>query len=60
MRARYRIRKDEECISCFRCASQCSFGAISVSDGRLVFHHDKCVDCQRCVVFCPTGAIYIR
>ena len=59
MRARYRIRKDEECISCFRCASQCSFGAISVSDGRLVFHHDKCVDCQRCVAFCPTGAIYI-
>ena len=59
MRARYRIRKDEECISCFRCASQCSFGAISVSDGRLVFHHDKCVDCQRCVAFCPTGAIFI-
>ena len=27
MRARYRIRKDEECISCFRCIRVCPRGA---------------------------------
>ncbi len=57
---RYRIRKDESCVSCLRCISECSFGAIEKGKDRtLVFHHDKCTDCQRCVSFCPTGAIYI-
>ena len=57
---RYRIRKDDSCVSCLRCVSECSFGAITASENRtLVFHHDKCVDCQRCVSFCPAGAIYI-
>ena len=57
---RYRIRKDESCVSCLRCVSECSFGAIEKGKDRtLVFHHDKCTDCQRCVSFCPTGAIYI-
>lgn len=57
---RYRIRKDDSCVSCLRCVSECSFGAITAGENRtLVFHHDKCVDCQRCVSFCPTGAIYI-
>lgn len=57
---RYRIRKDELCISCLRCAKECSFGAITVGkDNALVFHHEKCTDCQRCVSLCPGGAIYI-
>lgn len=57
---RYRIRKDELCISCLRCAKECSFGAITVGkDNALVFHHEKCTDCQRCVSLCPRGAIYI-
>ena len=59
MNRRYRIRKDESCISCFRCARECSFGAIERRDGKLVFHHEQCVDCQRCVSLCPEGAIYI-
>ena len=57
---RHRIRKDELCISCLRCAKECSFGAITVGkDNALVFHHEKCTDCQRCVSLCPRGAIYI-
>ena len=57
---RYRIRKDALCISCLRCAKECSFGAITVGkDNALVFHHEKCTDCQRCVSLCPRGAIYI-
>ena len=57
---RYRIRKDESCVSCLRCVRECSFGAITADDDRsLVFHHEKCTDCQRCVSFCPAGAIYI-
>ena len=57
---RYRIRKDESCISCLRCAKECSFGAITAENGgKLTFHHEKCTDCQRCVSFCPAGAIYI-
>ena len=57
---RYRIGMYEGCISCLRCARECSFGAIAVDkDRKLSFHHDRCTDCQRCVSFCPTGAIYI-
>ena len=57
---RYRIRKDESCVSCLRCVRECSFGAITAGDDKsLVFHHEKCTDCQRCVSFCPAGAIYI-
>ncbi|HIS13811.1 MAG TPA: alpha-hydroxy-acid oxidizing protein [Candidatus Ornithospirochaeta stercorigallinarum] len=57
---RYRIRKDDLCILCLRCAKECSFGAITVGkDNALVFHHEKCTDCQRCVSLCPRGAIYI-
>ena len=60
MRRRYRIMKEESCISCLRCARECSFGAIEAADGKgLVFHHQECTDCQRCVSFCPVGAIYI-
>ncbi len=59
MQRKYRIRKDDTCISCFRCVRECSFGAIGKGDGKLIFHHEKCVDCQRCVSFCPTGALYI-
>ena len=57
---RYRICiHSEDCISCMRCARECSFGAIEVEDGRLRFNHGSCVDCQRCVALCPKGAIYI-
>ena len=60
MLRRYRIRKDESCVSCLRCARECSFGAITAEDGKtLSFHHERCVDCQRCVSFCPAGALYI-
>ena len=60
MMRRYRIRKDESCISCLRCARECSFEAITIENGNsLSFHHDRCTDCQRCVSFCPTGEIYI-
>ena len=60
MLRRYRIRKDESCVSCLRCARECSFGAITAEDGQtLSFHHERCVDCQRCVSFCPAGALYI-
>ena len=39
---RYRIRKDESCVSCLRCVSECSFGAITAENGKeLAFHHDK-------------------
>ena len=57
---RFRIRKDESCISCLRCARECSFGAIEAGGDRtLIFHHGKCTDCQRCVSYCPAGAIFI-
>ena len=60
MNRRFRIRKDESCISCLRCVRECSFGAIEADSGKVLrFHHERCVDCQRCVSFCPTGAIYI-
>ena len=61
MNRKYRIWKDNEsCISCLRCARECSFGAITAKDGKtLSFQHAKCVDCQRCVSLCPVEAISI-
>ncbi len=60
MNCRFRIRTYDNCLSCFRCARECSFGAIEVSESKaLAFHHERCVDCQRCVSLCPVGAIYI-
>lgn len=59
--AKFRIRKDEGCILCLRCCTECSFGAISYDkeEKRLVFNNALCTDCQRCVEKCPKGVLFI-
>ena len=57
--SRYRIICYDDCIGCGRCASECSFDAITMKDHHPVFRHENCVDCQRCVELCPRGALSI-
>lgn len=51
-------RADEEkCIGCGRCAEVCSYNAIAVVKGKVLFFNDLCHVCGACTIVCPTGAI---
>lgn len=39
------------------CVNSCSFGAISIIDGRSVIDGEKCKGCMKCVKVCPYSAI---
>lgn len=58
--AEFKVQIDENCISCGRCARECSFGALEFTDKKkLAAKHANCVACQRCVATCPVSAITI-
>ena len=52
----YRIKEDT-CIACGTCMSECPSDAISEGDIYKI-DADKCVDCGTCADACPTGAIH--
>ncbi len=39
------------------CVSTCSFGAISIKEGRSVIDPEKCKNCMKCISVCPYNAI---
>lgn len=39
------------------CISSCSFGAISIVDGKSVIDGEKCKGCMKCIKVCPYNAI---
>ena len=43
------INKFNACIYCQACNSTCSFGALSVINGRYMIDENKCVNCLNCV-----------
>jgi glutamate synthase domain-containing protein 2 len=49
----------ELCISCGKCAKECSFGALNFKDKK-VKYQGGCVACGRCMSFCPTSAIMVN
>jgi len=49
----------EKCIGCGECEQVCTFGAISLEDGRAVSDPESCTLCGACVDACPEGAIEI-
>lgn len=54
-----RIYVTDICQGCVArpCINSCSFGAISIVDGRSVIDGEKCKGCTKCVQVCPYSAI---
>jgi MinD superfamily P-loop ATPase len=48
---------ETKCISCGRCAEVCTYNAIAVVKGKVLFFNDLCHVCGACKIVCPTDAI---
>lgn len=42
------FRKASACVGCKSCEAECSFGAITLTDGKLRINGDKCTKCHSC------------
>lgn len=47
------------CEGCGRCIDRCPFGALSLSNGKAVVHHDLCLTCGYCSGVCEVMALKI-
>ena len=45
------------CIGCTKCAKECAFDAITITNSLAYIDNDKCRLCRKCVSVCPTSAI---
>lgn len=54
-------RKQDDCIKCKACISQCSYGANYYDEARdlIVSDNSLCTGCHRCEAFCPTDCITV-
>ena len=54
-----RVYVTDLCQGCVArpCQSACSFGAISIKDGKSVIDGEKCKNCTKCMQVCPYSAI---
>jgi Fe-S-cluster-containing hydrogenase component 2 len=45
------------CHECAACVGICPFGALQMTESRLVVNNDRCTDCQWCLKICPFHAL---
>ncbi len=59
--SRYKVLRDENCISCKICIRECSYGVFQYDEKAKAIRIDslRCTDCQRCVAYCPQGSLSI-
>ena len=51
---------ESKCIGCGDCTEVCSFGALEVADGTVMFKEGStCNECGHCAAICPTDAISV-
>ena len=48
---------DKKCIKCGKCAEACTYNAIAVARGKVLFFPELCHVCGACEIVCPTNAI---
>ncbi|MEA3493002.1 MAG: ATP-binding protein [Candidatus Margulisiibacteriota bacterium] len=48
---------DEKCTKCGKCAEACTYNAIAVARGKVLFFPELCHVCGACEIVCPAGAI---
>jgi len=48
---------EKKCTYCGRCAKFCSYNAIAVVKGKVLFFPELCHNCGGCTLVCPEGAI---
>lgn len=41
------------CVQCGACVSRCPAGALSMTDGKVVYDPERCVQCDTCIHICP-------
>ena len=44
------------CDDCGLCVGECPLDALSMSEGRVVFHLDRCDGCDICIKVCPSNS----
>jgi len=48
---------EKKCTYCGKCAKFCSYNAIAVVKGKILFFPELCHNCGGCTLVCPEGAI---
>lgn len=41
-----------KCISCGKCVENCEVGALSISDGKVIWDEEECISCDKCIKLC--------
>jgi ferredoxin len=51
---------EERCMGCGACIDACSFGAISMVNGKARIEQENCRSCMICARYCGEGAIVLK
>lgn len=41
-----------KCIACGKCVENCEVGALSISNGKVIWDEEECISCDKCIKIC--------